>query len=302
MKKIRLVLILLLVIVILLILPLIFKDKGYTLMHGPDLSELSYTDVFYTNEDENIKLAGMLFLPDEEGSFPVAILIHGSGPSKRNSVWYLSVTKYLQENGIAVLLPDKRGCEKSEGEWIGANFKELATDVISAVEFVKKQDQFQYSEIGIIGMSQGGWIAPIAAKNSNDISFVACISGATVSTDEQLLHEEINNIAPYTYKFIARMIAPLTVKKIKKSKTFSPFRGFDPIPYWEKIKIPVFLAYGENDKNVPVNACIERLKENELDNFYIKTYPEGGHGIVDKEISEMSQKYLVDLVAFIREQ
>jgi len=224
MKKIRLVLILLLVIVILLILPLIFKDKGYTLMHGPDLSELSYTDVFYTNE----------------GSFPVAILIHGSGPSKRNSVWYLSVTKYLQENGIAVLLPDKRGCEKSEGEWIGANFKELATDVISAVEFVKKQDQFQYSEIGIIGMSQGGWIAPIAAKNSNDISFVACISGATVSTDEQLLHEEINNIAPYTYKFIARMIAPLTVKKIKKSKTFSPFRGFDPIPYWEKIKFLFF--------------------------------------------------------------
>ena len=91
----------------------------------------------FENRHEDLRLSGMLFLPEGEGSFPATIVIHGSGTSRRNSVWYLSIAKHLQHNGIAVLLPDKRGSEKSEGEWVGANFEELATDTLSAVDYVK---------------------------------------------------------------------------------------------------------------------------------------------------------------------
>jgi hypothetical protein len=72
-----------------LLLPLIFKDKGNTAFNAPDLSEMEYSEVFFNNDNENIKL---------------------------------SVIKHLQGNDVAVLIPDKRGCEKSEGEWIGAGF------------------------------------------------------------------------------------------------------------------------------------------------------------------------------------
>jgi dienelactone hydrolase len=288
-------------IVVLLLLPVIFKDKGQPTLVGPDLSELEYSEIFFENRHEGLLLSGMLFLPKGDGPFPTAIIIQGSGTSRRNNVWYLSVAKHLQENGIAVLLPDKRGSEKSEGEWVGATFEELATDTLSAIEFVKDQQMFEASTIGLIGMSQGGWIAPVVAAQSDDLSFIVSMVGAAVTTDEQLLHEEINNIAPYTYRFIARLIAPITTNNLKQLEHVSAFMGFDPIPYWKDVQVPVFFAFGGNDKNVPVEASIKRLRENNLSHFTVKTYADGGHAIRDIQTNEVSDEFLRDLVRFINE-
>jgi dipeptidyl aminopeptidase/acylaminoacyl peptidase len=288
------------IIVVLLALPAIVKGKSHPALVGPDLSELTYSEISFENSHAGIQLAGMLFLPEGDGPFPTAIIIHGSGTSHRNSVWYLSVAKHLQDNGIAVLLPDKRGSEKSEGEWVGANFEELATDTLSAIEFVKDQQLFEHSTIGLIGMSQGGWIAPVVAAQTDDVSFVVSMTGAAVTTDEQLLHEETHNIAPYTYTFIARLIAPITTNNIKQMEHVSAYMGFDPIPYWKDVQVPVFFAFGGNDKNVPVEASIERLRENNLNHFEVKTYADGGHAIRDIQTNEVSAEYLHDLVEFIK--
>jgi dienelactone hydrolase len=211
------------------------------------------------------------------------------------------MSKHLQDNGIAVLLPDKRGSEKSEGEWVGATFEELATDILSAIEFVKDQRMFEVSTIGLIGMSQGGWIAPVVAAKSDDVSFIVSMVGAAVTTDEQLLHEEINNITPYTYRFIAELIAPITTNNLKQLEHVSAHMGFDPIPYWKDVHVPVFFAFGGNDKNVPVEASIERLRENNLNHFEVKTYADGGHAIRDIQTNEVSDEFLRDLVRFIKE-
>lgn len=289
------------IILVLLLLPVMFKDKSHPAIVGPDLSELEYSEIFFENRHEDLQLSGMLILPEGEGPFPTAIIIHGSGTSRRNSVWYLSVAKHLQHRGIAVLLPDKRGSEKSEGEWLGASFEELATDTMSAIEFVKHQQMFTYSTIGFIGMSQGGWIASVAATKTDDVSFVVSMSGATVTTDEQLLHEEINNIAPYTYTFIAKLIAPIMTNILKKKNYLIAYMGFDPIPYWKRIHVPVFFAFGENDENVPVDASINRLKENNLNHFNVKIYADGGHAIRDIQTNKVNEEYLHDLVKFIKE-
>ena len=289
------------VIIIILLLPLLLKKKGNLPLNGPDLSEIQYTEISFINKVENINLAGMLMIPETSEPYPIAVLIHGSGPSKRNSVWYLSVAKHLNQNGIAVLLPDKRGCEKSKGKWIGANFNQLANDVVAAVNYIKKDTSLNYSKIGVIGMSQGGWIAPVAASKSSNIDFIVSMSGASVTTNEQLLHEEIYNISPYTYEFIAKQIALLTSKQILKMPHVKGFANFDPIPYWKDVKKPVFIALGEGDTNVPVEQCINRLKENNLDSkFKTKIYPRGGHAIRDPKTGKVSTEYLNDLVEFIK--
>jgi dipeptidyl aminopeptidase/acylaminoacyl peptidase len=77
--------------------------------------------------------------------------------------------------------------------------------------------------------------------------------------------------------------------------------GFDPIPYWKEVLVPVFFAFGENDKNVPVDASIERLRENNLDHFDVKTYADGGHAIRDIQTNKVNEEYLNDLVSFIKE-
>ena len=293
--------VIILVIVVLLLLPVAFKDKSHPPLVGPELSELEYSEIYFENRYEDFQLSGMLFIPEGEGPFPTVVIIHGSGTSSRDSVWYLSVAKHLQDNGIAVLLPDKRGSEKSEGDWVGSNFEELATDTISAIEFVKHQQMFEYSTIGLIGMSQGGWIAPVVATKSDDVSFVVSMSGTAVTTDEQLLHEEINNISPYTYSFIAKLIAPITTNHLKQLDHVSAYMGFDPIPYWKEVQVPVFFALGENDENVPVDASINRLSENNLNHFNVKIYADGGHAIRDTQ-NRVNEDYLNDLVNFIKNQ
>ena len=213
-------------IIVVLLIPVIFKGKSRAPLQGPSLSEIEYTEIFFNNDD--LQLAGMLTLPDGEGPYPLAVIIHGSGTSARNSKWYLTVAKHLQENGIAVLLPDKRGSEKSDGDWRGASFDDLAEDTLAAIEFVNSQEELDFSYIGLIGMSQGGWIAPLTASKSEDVSFVVSLSGAGVTTDEQLLYEEINNIADMgTYRFIAKLIAPLTAKNIQRMDFWQPLAGFD---------------------------------------------------------------------------
>ena len=285
-------------IVAVLLLPALFKDRSRAPLVGPDLSSLKYEEIQFDNGD--LRLAGMLFSPEGEGPFPVVVIIHGSGPSSRTNKWSLSVTRHLQEKGIAVLLPDKRGSEKSEGNWVGASFEDLAGDTLAAVEYVRNQELFTHSGIGLVGMSQGGWIIPIVAAKDKDIAFVVSMSGASVTADEQLLHEEIHNISYYTWPFVARLLAPTTTKRLMKMDHLKPFAGFDPVPYWKKVDTPVFFAFGGSDENVPVNASIKTLKEN-LNVDLIKVYPDGGHAIRDRETNQVRNDFLDDLVEFIKQ-
>jgi len=281
-----------------MLLPTLFTAKSPPHLVGPDLTSLTYEEVTFNNGD--LRLGGMVFIPEGEGPFKVAVIIHGSGASRRISKWYLSVARHLQDNGIAVLLPDKRGSEKSGGNWRGADFEDLAGDTKSAVEYVRYQELFTPSGIGLIGMSQGGWIAPIVAAQDKDLSFVVSMSGASVTTDKQLLHEEIHIISYYTWPFVARMLAPTTTKRLMKMDHLKPFAGYDPVPYWEKVEAPVFFAFGENDENVPVDKCVKVLREN-LNVDLIKVYPDGGHAIRDKKTNKVQDEFLEDLVEFINQ-
>ena len=105
------------------LLPGLFGDSSRPPLSGPELSTIEYEEVEFENGD--LRLAGLIFVPKGEGPFPAAVIIDGSGSSRRNSRWYLAVTRHLQENAVAVLLPDKRGCENSEGSRVGADYQDL---------------------------------------------------------------------------------------------------------------------------------------------------------------------------------
>jgi dipeptidyl aminopeptidase/acylaminoacyl peptidase len=118
-----------------LLLPALSTEKSPPPLVGPELSTLDYVEVQFKNGD--LDLAGMLFIPEGDGPFPAAVIIHGSGTSRRTNKWYLSVAQHLREKGIAVLLPDKRGSDKSERTWVGADFEDLAGDTAAAVNYVR---------------------------------------------------------------------------------------------------------------------------------------------------------------------
>ena len=146
----------------------------------------------FTNTKEKIKLAATLTLPTQTEKTPAVILIAGSGPNDRDETifahkpfWILA--DYLTRQGIAVLRYDKRGVEESEGEYFTATTKDFAEDVEAAISYLKTREEIDVTNIGLIGHSEGGIIAPMVASQSSDVKFIVLMAGLGVSGTELVL-------------------------------------------------------------------------------------------------------------------
>jgi dienelactone hydrolase len=251
---------------------------------GKRLNELNFTEIKFKNEKQNLSLAGLLFFPPGEGPFPSVVIIHGSGTSQRDNMWYLTLADYLQKNGMLVLLPDKRGSEKSEGNWRSASFEDLATDVLAAVSFLKSQHNVENSKIGVIGMSQGGQIAPIAATECPDINFVVNIVGGALPMHEQFLYEEKNNLReigflPVVSNSLARLTTFYHINIGNNKHFWQAIGNYDAIDYWKKMNVEALIMYGENDTNTPSLESAKRLKSLDKSNIDVKIYNDSGHAL-----------------------
>jgi fermentation-respiration switch protein FrsA (DUF1100 family) len=148
-------------------------------------------DVEYANPKDHVKLAGTLTFPKSQGPFPAVLLIAGSGPQDRNGTvfghkpfWVLA--DHLTRKGIAVLRFDERGVGASTGDNSRLTTPDLAQDVLAGVEYLKTRDKIDGKQIGLVGHSEGGIIAPMVAAQCAHIRFVVMMAG-TGLTGEQIL-------------------------------------------------------------------------------------------------------------------
>lgn len=149
-------------------------------------------EVVFENKNANITLAGTLTYPKEGENFPVVILVSGSGPQNRNEELlghkpFFVIADFLTRNGIAVLRYDDRGVGKSTGDFSSATTLDFVGDALSAVGFLKSKDQINKNQIGIIGHSEGGLIAPLAAVQSEDVAFIIMMAGPGLRGKEILV-------------------------------------------------------------------------------------------------------------------
>jgi hypothetical protein len=152
-------------------------------------------DVTFQNTKAGIALSGTLTLPKKEGVFPVAILISGSGPQNRDEELlghkpFLVISHYLTRNGIGVLRYDDRGVAQSTGDFKTATSADFATDVESAMAYLKTRKEIHKRKIGLIGHSEGGIIAPMVASKNKDVSFMVLLAGTGIRGDKLLLLQQ----------------------------------------------------------------------------------------------------------------
>jgi len=148
-------------------------------------------DVHFSNGE--VELAGTLISPHTGGKHPAIILVHGSGPANRESM--LPFARFLIRRGMAVLGYDKRGVGESTGDWSTASFEDLAGDVVAAFEYMKTRDDIDSGQIGLLGLSQAGWIMPLAAVRAEQIAFLISVSGAGVPAAETTIDHARNEMA-----------------------------------------------------------------------------------------------------------
>jgi pimeloyl-ACP methyl ester carboxylesterase len=157
-------------------------------------------EVSYRNEKDNIKISGTLTLPRGGGPYPAVLLITGSGAQDRNETIaghrpFLVLADHLTRNGIAVLRVDDRGIGGTELGSLSATSENYAEDVLAGVSFLKQRKEIDQKMIGLIGHSEGGMIAPMAAARSNDVAFIVMLAGPgqlgedIIYTQTELIHK-----------------------------------------------------------------------------------------------------------------
>ncbi len=149
-------------------------------------------DVIYENRIAGIKLGGTLTLPESGVPFPAVLLITGSGAQNRDEELFghkpfMVIADYLTRHGIAVLRVDDRGIGESTGNFSASTTKDFATDVLSGVEYLKSRKEINPKEIGLIGHSEGGIIAPMVATETNNVAFIVLMAGTGIPGDQVLL-------------------------------------------------------------------------------------------------------------------
>lgn len=142
---------------------------------------LRQEEVIFKNGD--VTLAGTLVTPatpvTKSRRRPAVVFTHGGGAQLREVMWGLG---YLYAaRGFAVLSYDKRGVGKSTGNWREASFEDLADDAVAAAKFLQSRSDIDRKGIGFWGLSQGGWIAPLAASRLPGAAFAVALSGGGLS-------------------------------------------------------------------------------------------------------------------------
>tara|TARA_R110000744_G_scaffold208401_2_gene327082 strand:+ start:17732 stop:19138 length:1407 start_codon:yes stop_codon:yes gene_type:complete len=142
-------------------------------------------NIKFNNTVAGVTLSGTFTRPTQKGKYPVVILISGSGRhdidgSAMTHRPFLVLSDYLTRKGIAVLRYDDRGFRESTGDFSKATTADFAQDVLSAVNYLKSRTDINPNQIGLIGHSEGGIIAPLVANQAQDISFIVTLAATGI--------------------------------------------------------------------------------------------------------------------------
>ncbi|WP_240510125.1 alpha/beta hydrolase family protein [Virgibacillus profundi] len=231
---------------------------------------------FLQIETDHGTLHGELETPDGEGSFTVMIIIPGSGPTDRNgnspgiqnnSLKLLA--EQLAEQGIATVRYDKRGAGKNIQSAIPEQemtFDQMVNDATSWVELLEKDEN--YSQVGIIGHSQGSLVGMLAARESNVSSFIS-LAGAGQPIDKVLENQLSEQLSDELLKESKEILQQLkegkhvenisqelqSVFRPSVQSFLSSWMQYDPAEEIQKLEVPTLIVNGENDLQVPVSEA-----------------------------------------------
>jgi pimeloyl-ACP methyl ester carboxylesterase len=252
--------------------------------------------------NEETELAGLLMVPrvrklvgktgrplrEVPLALPGAVFIHGSGDSDRDNVWAFTIAQHVARAGFVTLLPDKRGSGASGGDWRTTGLEGLGEDALAAVTALRADRRVDRRRIGLVGLSQGGVVAPLAAARSTDIAYVVALSAGAVTLFEQMRHEMTQDLvrarvpveginaisgvgdlalvyartlADSSWSAYTTALAELSAGPFSAAAEAFPASredwrwswwrqvgDVDPVPGWQALDCPALAVYGEDDE------------------------------------------------------
>ena len=246
----------------------------------------------------DVTMGGTLVLPAGPGPHPAVIIVQGRGYGSR---WGQSAeASRLAERGIAGFVFDGRGVGESGGNRQTVTGEDRFQDVLGALDLLLARDDIDASQIGLWGISAGGWIAPVVAQRSGRVAFLILDVGPAESladqqghvieyrmrwfADEPFTEDDYRAAFDYQKKLVELSwedaewdtFAPLVAHAREQPWSgyvdlpddlnnseldyFRRRKSFDPVPALRQTTIPVLAFYGERDFVVPPQANAPKLE------------------------------------------
>lgn len=238
---------------------------------------------------DGLALHGFLTMPTglAAGAKPPLVLVPHGGPHGPYDDWfYDNDAQFLASRGYAVLQVNFRGSGGRGVDFLTAGFLEwggkIQDDLVDGVRWAIASGQVDGARVCAVGTSFGGYSALMLAALQPDL--FKCAVGYAGVYDLNLLSKPENNrlderMASYYRKYVGNDKAKLAANS--------------PTTLAARIKAPVMLVHGGNDKNAPVaHAHAMRaalVQAGATPEWFLA--PNEGHGFYDtRNVTEFYQR------------
>ncbi len=209
--------------------------------------DLKATEVSFRG-DGGLAMNGTVLAPaGAEKRRPGVVLVHGAGAGTPRTKLMGEAVEFARR-GLAVLIYDKR----SEGySLFRRSYSQLAGDALGALAALRSQPGVDPSKVGVWGLSEGGWVAPMAASRSADVAFVVLVGANSL----QPLRQQAWAVAAGMRKAgvsgsLVDRAEPNLYRMLADGGMF-PEPYYDPAPTLAAVRQPVLGIWGVHDLLTP---------------------------------------------------
>lgn len=254
-------------------------------------------EITFTNGDAH--LAGTVYLPESGEHLAAVVALHGASDATRGAALYRHLSTGLPAMGVAVLVYDRRGTGASSGTTKNIDYETLADDAIAGQHALAKLPRIDPNKIGFWGLSQGGWLAVLAASRGTITAFAISVSAPLVTPERQMefATQNLLTVRGYSRKDVEQMLETrnawtgylqgtgsrhAAVDALQNAETKPWFElafmpkasklttdpehnswrkemNYDPIAALRKVSTPLLFIYGGSDPWIPVEQSVQQL-------------------------------------------
>ena len=270
-------------------------------------------EIYFPSGD--LKLHGVIYLPEGEGRFPGVVMCHGMASDQRSM---RPCAQQLARKGIAAFSIDLRGHGRSEGTMDGG----IGQDVVSAYNFLKNHVNVDSERIGLAGHSLGALACLYAASAVNGAKALVLLSipsdVGSIAEFWQPMRKEAERLGTSVLEF--PKIGPLPYHgwlNQQISRAWMRFRKYrlcvdidhdtkswlslNPLTNIDRLdNIPKLLIHSKGDKWLPFEKTVE-LYEKARQPKEIVLF-EGGHHVTPLLPGRLRRKWIAWMASILKEK
>jgi len=238
------------------------------------------------------------------------VALHGAGMGTRDYFLYEHLHELLPPAGIGVVTFDRRGEGESTGDASRGRFRLQVDDALAVREAI------DVPQVGMWGVSQGGWIAPLAAAHSDRVAYVVGVASTGVTPSEQMMYateqqlrlagygddvvshalglrrrfeDSVHDVgvdeealgadllAAYDEDWIGHLFLPPRLLTEEEKPLWIEEMDYDPRPSFSQVRVPALLFFGGRDSWTPVEPSVQAWREARRDEAEIVVIPDAEH-------------------------